>query len=351
MLNSRQRATFDAFELAVALSHYDLGVIESITEFARGSSRSAKVGIVAQRGKFLLKRRASARAKPALVAFAHLVQTHLRAAEFPAPALVLSRDGMETVVQIREQIYELFEFVAGSPFRRKKEEVFSAGATLGQFHAVTANFAIPPHQRVPIGDYHQSPGVSTGLLAIGSTLSSHDSFSGDEAELASLVQVLLEHYESAGRRAADEGFDSFDQRLIHADWHPGNLLFRNGIVVAVVDYDSARRSAAIVDIANGALQFSMTSGGDPENWPDHVDIERFHAFLHGYESSAPLTPQERRCIPSLMIEALIAECVPPITATGSVGRWAGFRVLKMVRRKILWLASNPSQLVDAHAAG
>ncbi len=62
-MQQRDRATFDAAELAVVLSYYDLGVIESITEFARGSRRSPKVGIVGERGKFLLKRRAAERAR------------------------------------------------------------------------------------------------------------------------------------------------------------------------------------------------------------------------------------------------------------------------------------------------
>ncbi len=47
-LQSREHARFDAAELAVVLSHYDLGVIESVTDFSRGSRRSPKVGIVSE---------------------------------------------------------------------------------------------------------------------------------------------------------------------------------------------------------------------------------------------------------------------------------------------------------------
>ena len=54
-LEEQTRETFSAGELAVVLSHYDLGVIEAITGYPRGSRRSPKAGIVAQRGKFLLK--------------------------------------------------------------------------------------------------------------------------------------------------------------------------------------------------------------------------------------------------------------------------------------------------------
>ena len=45
-----------------------------------------------------------------------------------------------------------------------------------------------------------------------------------------------------------------------------------------------------------------------------------------------------------MAEALIAECVSPIAATGSVGRWTGFRVLKMVRLKLDWLEMHKERI-------
>jgi Ser/Thr protein kinase RdoA (MazF antagonist) len=124
-------------------------------------------------------------------------------------------------------------------------------------------------------------------------------------------------------------------------------LYRNDKVVAVIDYETVRMSRRIVDVGNAALQFSITAGGDPATWPDYVDEERFEAFLSGYTSRCPLSEQERHCIVDLMIEALIAECVPPITETGSVGRWAGYRVLQMVRRKVAWMTANADRLIPA----
>ena len=46
------------------------------------------------------------------------------------------------------------------------------------------------------------------------------------------------------RQAADAvdelGLESWPKQIVHADWHPGNMLFRDNHVVAVIDYDSAR---------------------------------------------------------------------------------------------------------------
>ncbi len=343
-LQSPQRAMFDAAELAVVLSHYDLGVIESITDYPRGSRRSPKVGIVCQHGKFLLKRRAVEQAHPDRLRFTHHVQKHLVSAGFPVPRLIPTRDRSLELLQIRDYIYELFEFIAGQPYRQTPPEAHDAGVVLARFHQATEHLAATTTMPTPRGDYHDAPGVRTGLCTIGSTLSLHDSFTGDETELDARLQFLLGAYDRAVESVNRIGLESWPERITHSDWHPGNLLFRSQKVVAVIDYDSCRVSRRIIDVANGAMQFSMMAGGDPATWPDHLDETRFQAFLSGYESLSALSEQERSCLPALMIETLIAECVPPITRTGSVGRWSGYRVLQMVRRKVGWLESEGRRL-------
>ena len=62
--------------------------------------------------------------------------------------------------------------------------------------------------------------------------------------------------------------------VIHSDWHPGNMLFRHRKVVAIIDYDSVRRSQRILDVANGTLQFSITAAKRIEDWPAEVDEHR-----------------------------------------------------------------------------
>jgi len=334
------RASFDTGELALCLSHYDLGVIESITELGRGSDRNLKVGIVSERGKFLLKRRSLERSGQDRVRFAHRVQHELLRSRFPVAPIIPTRDGTRTFVQCQDHLYELFRFIPGRTFSRTADESREGGKTLARFHAATEQFedslAMPDFG----ADYHDSTSVRSGLGAIGATLSSHDSFSGDEAELASLVQSLMQAYDDAAEAVNKLGFRVWPQRLIHADWHPGNILFRDGKVVAVVDYDALRFSRAVVDVSTGALQFSILAGKDPVDWPEHLDVDRYRAFLQGYVSERLLVDGERSAIPHVMCEALIAECVVPIAATGSMGRWSGFRMLQMVSRKVRWMRNN-----------
>ena len=59
-----------------------------------------------------------------------------------------------------------------------------------------------------------------------------------------------------------------------------------------------------------------------------------------------LSQAEMRAIPWLMIEALIAEAVFPIAATGSFGRMEGLAFLQMVQRKVDWMQRSADKLVE-----
>jgi hypothetical protein len=50
-----------------------------------------------------------------------------------------------------------------------------------------------------------------------------------------------------------------------------------------------------------------------------------------------------------MIEALVAESVYPIAATGQFGKLEGAAFLEMVQRKIVWLQQNADRLVESAA--
>src|ERR1700688_2311556 len=83
-----QREQFSAEELSIVLSHFEIGVIDSIVEFPRGSRKAPKLLIVSEQGKFLLKRRARGKDDPYKVAFAHAIQLYLAGQQFPLPPLV-----------------------------------------------------------------------------------------------------------------------------------------------------------------------------------------------------------------------------------------------------------------------
>lgn len=334
MIQERER--FSAGELAVVLSHFDLGVIESARELARGSRHSPKILIRTPRGRYLLKRRAQGRDRPERVVFSHQLLRHLRESGFPVPRLLSTRGGDESMVMHEDRVYELFEFVDGRRYDGSLEETSNAGKTLAKFHKVVDEFESAWLPALP--GYHDSPNVRSSLNSIPTTTASHDSVMGREAELLGMTQELFERYDEAAEAVNLAGYADWPQSIVHGDWHPGNMLFATSKVCVVLDFDSARVCPRPVDVANGMLQFSILRGAEaPDAWPEFFDLTRMRRFWMGYLSRAPMTEPQRRAIPDLMCESLIAECVFPIAATGSLGQHAGFGVLQMVRKKVRWL--------------
>ena len=341
MPNDRER--FAPGELAVVLSHYDLGVIHSAKEFPRGSRKSPKLLLRTARGNYLLKRRAPSRSDPYKVAFAHALLGHLNRRRFPVPEMIGTRDDNNSILQLDREIYELFEYVDGESYNRSLEHTTHAGRTLAHYHAAVDEFETD--WTPPAGVFHDSTSVRQGLNAIPTTTAAHDSVVGHEAELLTATQELYERYDEASEAVNALGIAQWPVAIIHGDWHPGNMLFRRNKVVAVLDFDSARRLPRVVDLANGMLQFSILRGRSaPSKWPDYFDETRMRRFLLGYGARIQLETDQRRAIPHLMIESLIAESVVPIAATGSFGRMPGYGVLQMVRRKVRWLMENTAQL-------
>ena len=346
-----QRERFGLEELAIVLSHFDIGVIDSIVEFPRGSRKAPKLLIVSEQGKFLLKRRARGKDDPFKVAFCHAIQLHLAAKQFPLPHLIGTKKENNSMLQWRGSVYEMFEYIPGQGYPQTLESTFDSGRVLGLYHKLLENFR--SEWQPPTGSFHMAPSVEQGLRAIGPVLDRGGAGAGagagslDNGDANALLEALLTSYRHAADSVDELGLEGWPKQIVHADWHPGNMLFRENHVVAVIDYDSARQLPRVIDIANGALQFSIIGGDeDVSKWPDYVDESRFKRFLRGYDEVVLLSQAEIRALPWLMIEALIAEAVFPIAATGSFGRMEGMSFLNMVRRKVSWLQQSAQRLVE-----
>jgi Ser/Thr protein kinase RdoA (MazF antagonist) len=334
-----QRENFSAEELTIVMSHYDIGVIDSVAEYARGSRKAPKLLIVSEQGKFLLKRRARGKDDPYKVAFSHAIQLYLASKQFPLPHLIGTRRENNSMLQWRNAVYELFEYIPGQGYPQTLESTFDGGRVLGLYHKLLHDFQ-SEWQAAP-GSYHAAPSVEQGLKMIPSAVSAQ------AGNVNALLRFLLDSYRHGAQMVENQGLDKWPKQIVHADWHPGNMLFRDNRVVAVIDYDSSRLLPRIIDIANGALQFSIIGGDeDVSKWPEYLDETRYRRFLRGYDEVMLLSEAEIRAIPWLMVEALIAESVFPIAATGTFGRMEGLAFLEMVQRKIYWMQRSADKLVE-----
>ncbi len=337
------REQFSADELACVLSHYDIGFIESIADYPRGSRKSPKLLLQSDQGKFLLKRRAKGKDDAFKVAFCHGLQLHLAAQQYPLPHLIGTRRDNNSMLQWHGSVYELFEYIPGQSYPHTLEATFDSARVLGLFHKLLSGYE--SRWQPATGSYHAAAGVDICFRQIPKVLGGGTASEGIAA-LGELLDHLQQAYHNCSATVESLGLSGWPQQIVHADWHPGNMLFRENHVVAVIDYDSARVQPRVLDMANGAVQFSIQGGGDDlSQWPTEVDLDRYSQFVRGYDGVCLLSEAEINAIPYLMAEALIAEAVYPIAATGTFGRLEGMAFLKMVARKVDWILDHAPQLI------
>jgi len=353
----RGGAHFSSRELAEVLSRYDLGAIRQVKSLSAGNKRSPKMVVISERGKFLLKRRPKGKDDLYRVAFAHAVQTHLAKKAFPVTSLRATCDENNTILQLNNHIYELFKFVSGARYDGSAEATIDAGRQLAKFHQHLADFAC---QWKPLrGSFHDSTTVRRYLKAIGTDDSdaagrdllphlAQGKNTGSKKKLQKTAEMLMDLYNSSTIRVNQLGFDSWPEQVVHGDWHPGNMLFSDRKLSAVLDFDSVRIAPKATDLANGMLQFSIVGDRpNPADWPAYLDQAKLVQFLSGYREVIELSSNEVDSLLDLMIETIIAEAVLPIATTGFFGNLSGGEFLNMIQRKADWIDKNRDTLTEA----
>jgi Ser/Thr protein kinase RdoA (MazF antagonist) len=337
----RGGAHFSSEELAQVLSHYDIGVIHQAKPLSAGSRRAPKLVITSERGKFLLKRRPKGKDDLYHVAFSHAIQSRLSEMEFPLAPLVATCDEKNTILHLNNRIYELFEFVSGSRYDGSAEATADTGRQLANFHRYLTDFA---EKWKPLrGSFHDSSTVRTHLKTTGT-----EKAAGQDKKLQRTAETLMALYNASSIRVSELGFDSWPEQIVHGDWHPGNMLFSDHRLTAVLDFDSVKIASTVTDLANGMLQFSIVGNRpNPADWPDYLDQAKLVQFLNGYRKVIELDENQLNSLLDLMIETMIAEAILPVAATGFFVNLSGLDFLRMIQRKTEWLDENRDKLTQA----
>ena len=333
-------------DLAIVLSRYDIGTVDHISDYKRGSRRSPKMHITSSRGEFLLKRRALGHDEHSRVVFAHAVQETLASHRFPVAGLVTTTEG-STLVQHDFRVYELFRFITGNRFDKSNLAASEAGRVLANFHSILLSHKEEP--AVGSGTFHHSQQIPEVLSTILNVLSNHEQKSELEG-INETIDYIRNQYEISADKVQKLEWSSLGPQLVHGDWHPGNMLYSDSKIIAVIDFDSLRFLPRITDVANGALQFSMRMGAaeSVDEWGEGFRGHTIRSFVQAYDqfSQVPLFAAERAMIPDLMVEALIVESVIPIWKTGSFGKVSGSKFLRLVEKKIKWLEPRMQRVTD-----
>ncbi len=213
------REKFATDELAIVLSHYDVGVIDSIKEFSRGSRKAPKLLVRCDKGEFLLKRRAHGKDDPFKVAFSHALQLYLASKQFPLPHLVGTRKENNSMLQYKGSVYELFEYIRGTGYDNSLEATFESGKILALYHKLLRDYQA--EFEPPTGSYHNSRAISGGLDQIPVTFSRLDRAREiSEEQVRGTVNFLREAYVEAAAEVERVGISEWPCRSCTATGTP-----------------------------------------------------------------------------------------------------------------------------------
>ncbi len=340
--HSQRSAEWDRFhakEIAKVLSHFDLGVIETIREFHRGSRRAPKLRIRSDRGEFLLKRRSTERDSVERVRFCQSIQKHVGECGVSVAGLIPTRSTGETLLELDGRRYELFRFINGVRYARSEGHARAAGSVLAQLH--TALLTCRAVGQMPDARVHHNRHAHAAITRIPEAVL-YANPACDRGMLSDALERVRARLEMAESKATKYGYDALAQQPIHGDWHPGNTIFEAGGGITVIDFDSARQEPRSADIANGLVQFALRSrvAADPLEWPVGLDPARMQAFAGAYHERSNISPEEATILPWLMIEAIAAEATVPIAREGSFAGVSAERVLLAVANLLDWIGDR-----------
>jgi homoserine kinase type II len=194
----------------------------------------------------------------------------LEAAGFPSARLLLALDG-RPFVRVRGRQAMLFAFCAGEELAREAvgpSHVRRVGEQLGWLHSLAPGFG--PRRKNPYGPERVGP----WLDELGPE-------GGGDAAVAEALPML--HDELARAAALPPGPGG----LVHGDLFIDNVLWTDGTVSAVLDWEMACTDAFAWDLAVGLDAWCYT---------DRFQPDRVRALLAGYRSRSALGPETRAAL-------------------------------------------------------
>ena len=335
------RETLAAEEVKFVAKEYALRRPIYLEEIRRGSRSVAKGRLRGVDGDWMLKRRPPARA--ARLGMVHAFQAHLQDAGVPVATLRRNLEGT-TRTDGERGVYELFNWVFGQRWSSRVEEAAQVGAAIGSMLRAGAGFRGP-------GDaldasLHRSQALEVDPAELASFVLAAEP-GADAGSLAGACHALVHRARIAAERLVAD-IDSLPRCFVHGDLHPGNVLFAEGRLAAVLDFDTTRIDLRVREVASALNAFGSESrsSDSPDQWAPGQHIDRMVAIVAGVRHGigGALAPQERRLLPWLMIEGCARESLERIIRTGRFDQHQAAPFLAYVERKTAWIEERADEI-------
>jgi Ser/Thr protein kinase RdoA (MazF antagonist) len=218
------------------------------------------------------------------------LQEFFRGHGLPIPRIHQSVNGA-TIEQVpwngRDQTVIVTDYVAGEhPDQYSPPRIAAVATLMATMHQLAAEFRFDGHRSWP-GTLIE---MTADRISRFRALQLPDSLAAPAAELREIITT----YET---RAEFFELADLPRGVIHGDLTSSNLLFREGSIVGLLDFDDSRNSYFVEDIVKSLLfNFGELAVRLLE---DHGSVRH---FLAAYEAIRPLQESERRALP-LFFEA------------------------------------------------
>jgi len=332
-----------------ALQAYDLGTVRGAVHHAGTAARTWRVST--DSGTYLLRTRGSRTSADELIACDHALRRHLLAAGIPSAAPVATRDG-RSYVRLGGKALEVYPIVPGATIAAAgPAEIAAAARLLAAFHAATVDF-LPARALLPVAQYRtlgieetssrmEDPALLARVYRRLAAAPDHQAF-------APALDTARRWLERLRANLDDRRYASLPHTVTHGDFTLANLLFADGRVSGVFDFDWSRWAPRIRDLADGLFFISGERrtplvAADIWSLTEAVELSlpRAGLWLRSYGAATRLDDDELDCLPLAL-----------------AARWLSVRVEGMAKvpeaqRLRFALASlrEPLDWLDLHWAG
>lgn len=264
--------------------HYDLGEVQIPEKLhAAHQRRHRKLVVETQKGRFLVKTYKNDPAILDTLRFQHRLSAHLAKNDLPVARIQEAKNG-KRIVEIDNWAVELQQFIEGESMKVSEESLIISAKALGKFHEVCRDFPRPDRD-TRLWRFSEVPRETFGRLY---RLAKRE---GIEQEIDEYCNSIAFFLRDASEELHWDARSQFETGLIHGDWHSGNLLFKDGALVAILDLEFAGDGCYLEDLAYAVSNLCIRTT------TEHPRLElRTNTLLDYYKLSRSLSPTEERAL-------------------------------------------------------